>query len=151
MHMQIGGRAIAKCWTRRLTATALVGFALAAPPLEAAAQSPPTPSVQVICEVSGPTATTVRVIYPAGPVSRVHGFYPLSSGPPLFFHPPATATQVYSFAVPAGSYKMRHAVPPSLGGVPPYLLPYNPLIVIPPFKVVGRMCERSQVIGRPSS
>lgn len=133
-----------------LTAAILGGLAYVVPPSQAVAQASNNPSAQVICEVNGATATTVRVVYPATPVRKDHIFTPTTGGAILVFYAPATATQVYNLAIPAGSYKMKHAVVPHHPG-PGAVQTYGPAIVIPPFKVVGRMCERSQLIGKPSS
>ncbi len=128
-------------------AAALLGLASAAPPAGVAAQPANNPIVQVICQVNGGVARTVRVTYPATAVKNVHVFTPVSGGANVVFYPSATANQVYTLAVPAGSYKMTYQ--PVGGGIT--MSYYNPVIVIPPFKVVGRMCERSQAVGTPSS
>lgn len=128
-------------------AAILVGLACAGPPSGVAAQGSNLPIVQVICQVNGGVARTVRVIYPAAAVKNVHVFTPLSGGANVVIYPPVTANQVYTLAVPAGSYKMMYQ--PLGGGITMFY--YNPVIVIPPFKVVGRMCERSQAVGTPSS
>lgn len=115
----------------------------------AAAQAQNNPIVQVICEVSGGTAKTVRITYPATAVRHTHIFKPLPAGQNIVFPAPAVANQVYSLPVPAGRYRMSY-VPASTGG---YVAPtnYPPVIVIAPFKVVGRICERSQSVGTPAS
>lgn len=132
-------------------AAILAGLVCAAPPSGVAAQNTNLPIVQVICQVNGGVARTVRVTYPAAAVKNVHVFTPVGGGANVVIHPPATANQVYSLAVPAGSYKMKYATQTTYGGYPPVMSFYNPVIVIPPFKVVGRMCERSQAVGSPSS
>ncbi len=134
-----------------LAATALLGLASAAPPSGVAAQTSNLPIVQVICQVNGGVAQTVRVTYPAMAVKNVHVFAPVGGGSNIVLHPPATANQVYNLVVPAGRYRMKYATQTTFGGYPPALSAYNPVIVIPPFKIVGRMCERSQVVGTPSS
>lgn len=147
--------ATARVFTRRKglasAAAILAGLAGAAPPSILAAQTSNAPIVQVICEVNGGVARTVRVTYPAMAVKNVHVFTPLSGGANVVIHPQATANQVYRLVVPAGRYKMKYATQTTYGGYPPVLNNYNPVIVIPPFKVVGRMCERSQAVGTPSS
>jgi hypothetical protein len=132
-------------------AAILVGLASAAPPSGVAAQASNNPILQVIYLVNGETAQTVRVTYPAMAVKNVHVFTPVGGGMNVIIHPPATANQVYSLVVPAGHYKMKYATQTTYGGYPPGLNNYNPVIVIPPFKVVGRMCESSQAAGTPSS
>lgn len=132
-------------------AAILVGLASAAPPSGVAAQASNNPIVQVICVVNGGTAQTVRVTYPAMAVKNLHVFTPISGGSNVVIYPSGAANQVYSLVVPAGSYKMKYATQTSYGGYPPGLNTYNPVIVIPPFKIVGRICERSQAVGTPSS
>lgn len=144
------GEAFAKRGALRLAAAVFGGLACASSSSLAVAQVANNPSVQVICEVNGATARTVRVVYPSAPVRKDHVFTPTTGGAPLVIHAPASATQVYNLVVPAGSYKMKHAVVPHHPG-PGAVLTYGPVIVVPPFKIVGRMCERSQVIGKPSS
>lgn len=141
-------------WRRRsvpAVAAILVGLASTAPPSVVAAQATNLPIVQVICLVNGGTAQTVRVTYPATAVKNVHVFTPVSGGTNVVIYPSTTAKQVYSLVVPAGRYNMKYATQTSYGGYPPVLSSYHPVIVIPPFKVVGQMCERSQVVGAPSS
>jgi len=144
-------------WTisaRRILAPAaaiLVGLATVAPPSGVAAQTSNLPIVQVICFVSGGTAQTVRVTYPTALVKNLHVFYPTAGGSTVVIYPSGPAKQVYSLVVPAGRYTMKYATQTSFGGYPPNLSSYHPVINIPPFKVVGRMCERSQVVGSPSS
>ena len=115
------------------------------------AQASNLPIVQVICLVNGGTAQTVRVTYPVAAVKNLHVFYPVGGGSNVVIHPSGIARQVYSLVVPAGRYTLKYATQTSYGGYPPNLSSYHPVIVIPPFKVVGRMCERSQVVGSPSS
>ena len=139
---------------RRVLAPAaaiLVGLASAAPPSGVAAQAANNPIVQVICVVNGGTAQTVRVTYPATAVKNLHVFTPISGGANVVIYPSGAANQVYSLVVPAGRYKMKYATQTSYGGYPPVLNAYNPVIVIPPFKIVGRICQRSQAVGTPSS
>ncbi|MCF8505714.1 MAG: hypothetical protein K9G59_12450 [Caulobacter sp.] len=125
----------------------LVGLACAAPPAGVVAQPANNPIVQVICQVNGGVAKTVRVTYPATAVKNVHVFTPVSGGANVVFYAPSTANQVYTLAVPAGSYKLMYQ--PLGSGITMFY--YNPVIVIPPFKVVGRMCQRRQAVGTPSS
>jgi hypothetical protein len=128
-------------------AAILVALAGAAPPSVGATQNSNNPIVQVICQVNGGVAQTVRVTYPAAAVKNVHVFTPVSGGANVVFQPPSMANQVYTLAVPAGSYKLMYQ--PVGGGITMFY--YNPVIVIPPFKVVGRMCERRKAVGTPSS
>lgn len=137
--------------TLALAGAILAGLAPVVPPSGAAAQASNLPIVQVICLVSGGTAQTVRVIYPATVVKNLHVFTPVSGGSNVVIYPSGPAKQVYSLVVPAGRYTMKYATQTSYGGYPPVLSSYHPVIVIPPFKVVGQMCERSQVVGAPSS
>lgn len=140
-------------WKRRGLAPAaaiLAGLVCAVPPAGVAAQASNSPIVQVICEVNGGVARTVRVTYPAMAVKNVHVFTPLSGGANVVIHP-SGRTQVYSLAVPAGSYSLKYAPQLISGGYSPVLNAYGPVIVIPRFKVVGRMCERSRAVGTPSS
>ena len=150
-HVQIRDRAYSGRRGAALTAALLVGLASAAPPSGAAAQSGNNPIVQAICLVSGGTARTVRVTYPSVAVKNVHVFTPLAGGPNVVIYPPSTGIQVYQLAVPAGSYKLKYATQMSTGGYPPNLTYYGPTIHIPPFKVEGGMCQRSQRVGSPSS
>lgn len=129
----------------------MAGLAPIVPPSGAVAQSSNNPTVQVICLVSGGAAQTVRVTYPASAVKNVHVFTPTGGGANVVVHPPATASQVYSLVVPAGSYTLRYATQMATGGYPPIMTSYNQVIVIPPFTIVGRMCQRRQAVGSPSS
>lgn len=112
---------------------------------KALADTSPTPTVSVICEVSGGAANTVQVLY-ATPVRYVHVFQPLGGGNPVVFQAPATATQIYKLAVPAGSFHMSYGT-----GFSPQLKPWPPVIAIKPFKVVGRLCERPKAVGPAQS
>lgn len=129
-------------------AALLAGLACAAPPATVVAQSSNNPMVQVICQVSGGVAKTVRVTYPV-PVKNVHVFEPLSGGSNMVIHP-AASLKVYLLAVPAGSYRVKYASQLTSGGYPP-LLSSGPVIVIPPFTVAAGRCQRSQAVGAPSS
>lgn len=139
----------------RLIAQLILGVALSAALIagasalllapKALADTGPNPSVSVICEVSGGAANTVQVLY-STPVRYVHVFQPLSGGNPVVFQAPATANQIYKLAVPAGSYHMSYGT-----GLSPMLKPWQPVIAIKPFKVVGRMCERPKVVGPAQS
>lgn len=135
---------------------AVVGAVLAAlapvvPPGGAVAQTSNAPIVQVICVVNGGAAQTVRITYPATAVKNLHLFKPVNGGTNIVLYPPATATQVYNLVVPAGRYKLSYATQAANGSYPMIFTNYGPVIDIPPFKVVGRICERSQVVGSPSS
>lgn len=130
-------------------AAILAGLACAAPPAGVAAQPANNPIVQVICQVRGRVAQTVRVTYPAMAVKNVHVFEPLSGGSNVVIHP-AASIKVYVLAVPAGSYRMKYASQLTSGGYPP-ALSSGPVIVIPPFKVAEGRCQRSQAVGTPSS
>ena len=77
-----------------LATAALLGLASAAPPAGVAAQPVNNPIVQVICQVNGGVARTVRVTYPATAVKNVHVFTPISGGANVVIYPPATANQV---------------------------------------------------------
>ena len=128
-------------------AAILAGLACMAPPASVTAQPANNPIVQVICQVNGGVAKTVRVTYPATAVKNVHVFTPVSGGANVVFYPPSSANQVYTLAVPAGSYKLMYQ--PVGGGITMFY--YSPVIVITPFKVVGRVCQRSEAVGSPSS
>ena len=132
-----------------LATAALLGLASAAQPSSAAAQSN-YPIVQVICQVNGGVAQTVRVTYPATQTKNVHIFTPVGGGTDVVIYPPAIS-QVYSLVVPAGRYRMKFGAASIWGGLGPVMTSYKSMIVIPPFKVVGQMCERSQSVGTPSS
>lgn len=144
------GRRVRRWALPGLAAAALLAPALS--PSAAAAQTANPPTVQVICEVNGGTARTVRVTYPAAAVSNVHVFKPLSGGANVVIHPPAAASQVYSLAVPAGRYRLSYATRMTSGGYPPMMHSYGPVIVIAPFMVRGQICKpTTQVLGGPSS
>jgi hypothetical protein len=147
MVTQAHERAFEGRWAPMLATALMLGLAAVIPPSAVAAQGSNPPIVQVICQVNGGVASTVRVTYPAAAVRNIHGFLPIGGGATVVFNPPATANQVYTFAVPAGRYKMRYT---RFGAGQPVFF-YNPVIVIPPFKVVGQICERSQAVGTPST
>lgn len=128
-----------------LSAAVILGGSSLLPAMSAAADTNPIPTVSVICEVSGNTANTVQVLY-ATPVRYFHVFQPLGGGNPVVLQAPATATQIYKLAVPAGSYHMSYGT-----GFSATLKPWPPVIAIKPFKVVGRMCERPRAVGSPVS
>lgn len=125
---------------------AVMGLAMAAPPGRVAAQPANLPTVNAICEVNGGVAQTVRVIYPAAAVRHVHVFKPLTGGPNVVIPAPTVANQVYSLVVPPGRYRMRYGT-----GLSPQLSTYNPVIVVQPFRVVGRICERAVRSGGAAS
>ena len=129
-------------------AAILAGLASAVTPAGVGAQPANNPIVQVICQVSGGVAKTVRVTYPV-PVKNVHVLEPLSGGSNVVIHPVASL-KVYLLAVPAGSYQLKYAPQLTSGGYPP-MLSSGPVIVIPPFTVAAGRCQRSQATGTPSS
>jgi len=131
---------------RTLTLAMIAGLALGTPSSPAVAQGGNLPAVTTICVVNGGLAQTVRVIYPAAPVRHVHVFKPLAGGPNVVIPAPATPNQVYSLVVPAGRYRMMYGT-----GLSPQLNSYNPVIVIQPFRVVGRICERAVRAGGTAS
>lgn len=133
-----------------LGVAALFGLAPVASSSMATAQAQNNPIVQVICEVDGGTAKTVRITYPTTAVRNTHIFKPLPGGQNIVFPAPAVANQVYRLPLPAGRYRLSYVHPNPFGG---YVSPanYPPVIVIAPFKVVGRICERSQSVGTPAS
>jgi hypothetical protein len=145
---QTGNRAFGGRRPPMVAAALLLGLAAVIPPSGVAAQGSHRPIVQVICQVSGGVAKTVRVIYPV-PVKNVHIFEPQSGGSNVVIHP-AASIQVYLLAVPAGSYRVKYAPQLTSGGYPPLLSP-GPVIVIPPFTVAEGRCQRSQAVGTPSS
>ena len=131
-----------------LAAALLLGLAAVIPTSDVAAQGSNPPTVQVICQVSGGVARTVRVTYPV-PVKNVHVLEPLSGGSNVVIHP-AASLKVYLLAVPAGSYRVRYAPQLTSGGYPP-MLSSGPVVVIPPFTVSAGRCQRSQAVGTASS
>lgn len=133
-----------------MAALALTAILSTAPTPEARAQAQNAPLVQVICEVSGGVAKTVRVTYPATAVRNTHVFRPVGGGQNVVFTAPAAPNQVYSFAVPAGQYRLAYGDAGSLGNTP-VLTHRNAVIVIPPFTVRGRICQRSQQPSGPVS
>eukprot|EP01036_Dinobryon_divergens_P033050 gene33050-42760_t len=116
-----------------LATAALLGLAVTAPPAGVAAQGSNPPTVQVICQLSlgGGAVPIVRVTY-AAPVKNVHVFWPVGGGANVVHHPPATASKVYSLAVPAGSYALKYVTQMTYGGYPPFFYSYDPVIVIQP-------------------
>lgn len=126
-----------------LSVAVIFGASALLPATPASADPSPNPTVSVICEVSGGVANTVQVLYPA-PVRYIHVFQPLSGGNPVVFQAPATATQIYKLAVPAGRYHMSYGT-----GLTPMLRTWPPVIDIKPFKVSGRMCERPRAVSSP--
>lgn len=68
----------------------------------------------------------------AAPVKNVHVFWPVGGGANVVHHPPATASKVYSLAVPAGSYALKYVTQTTYGGYPPFFYSYDPVIVIHP-------------------
>ena len=117
-----------------MLATALMlGLAAVIPPSAVAAQGSNPPTVQVICQLTpgGGAAPIVRVTY-AAPVKNVHVFWPVGGGANVVHHPPATASKVYSLAVPAGSYALKYVTQTTYGGYPPFFYSYDPVIVIQP-------------------
>lgn len=88
-----------------MAALALTAILLIASTQEvrAQAQAQNAPQVQVICEVTGAVAQTVRVTYPTTAVRNTHVFRPVAGGPNVVFHAPATPTQVYSLGRPGRS------------------------------------------------
>jgi hypothetical protein len=108
-------------------------------------QSQGFPTVQPICQPTGSQVMTVRILYTAGAVKHVHVFTPIGGGANRVFIAPALPTQIYTLAVPAGSWKMMYGT----GGI--VMSHYNPVIVVPPYKVTGRFCERTATKGGPAS
>ena len=94
MVSQTHDRAFGRRRAPMLATAALLGLASAAPPAGVAAQPVNNPIVQVICQVNGGVARTVRVTYPATAVKNVHVFTPISGGANVVIYPPATANQV---------------------------------------------------------
>lgn len=140
-----------KRWGPGAWCAALATIGAAAPLSGATAQASNAPSVQVICQVVGGSARTVRVTYPSTAVKNIHVFFPVAGGANVVIHPTGAASQVYTLAVPAGSYRLRYATQMASGGYPPSLSTYGPVIVIPPFTVARGVCQRSQAVGSPVS
>lgn len=135
---------------RAITIVAMVGLLSMASLPEAMAQGQNGPSVLVVCEVTAGVAKTVRLSYPTTAVRNTLVFRPVAGGQNLVFQAPAAATQIYDLAVPAGQYRLSYGPAGSLGNTP-VLTNLNPVIVIAPFRVRGRFCERSQASGGPVS
>lgn len=137
---------------RRLPGAAIsLVCALALTPSSAlGAQGQNAPLVQVVCEVSGGFARTVRLTYPTAAVRNTHVFRPVPGGPNVVFQAPASANQVYSLAVPAGRYRLSYGDVGPLGNTP-VLTQRNAVIDIAPFTVRGRLCERARQPSGPVS
>ena len=135
---------------RAIAVVATVGLLSVASSPGAMAQGQTGPVVQVICEVIAGRAKTVRLSYPTTAVRNTHVFRPVAGGPNHVFQAPATPTQIYEFSVPAGQYRLSYGPAGPLGNTP--VLTYlNPVIVIAPFTVRGRLCVPSQQPGGPVS
>ena len=140
-------RAIRMLAMAALTLTAILSIA---PTPAARAQTQNAPLVQVICEVSGGVAKTVRVTYPTTAVRNTHVFRPVGGTQNVVFTAPPAPNQVYSLAVPAGQYRLAYGDAGPLGNTP-VLTNRNAIIVIPPFTVRGRICERRDQPSGPVS
>ena len=126
-------------------AAVVVGLGPAAVASSPITQGGNSPIVQMICQVGGGATKTVRITYPVSPVIHDHVFKPVAGGPDLVFQELTTQSQVYTLAVPAGRYRLHYghwAAPKTL---------YNPVVVVQPFTVRGRICERGQQLGGPVS
>ncbi len=135
---------------RAIAAVAAVGLLSIVSSPGAMAQGQTGPVVQVICEVTAGRAKTVRLSYPTAAVRNTHVFRPVAGGPNHVFQAPATPTQIYDLSVPAGQYRLSYGPAGPLGNTP--VLTYlNPVIVIAPFTVRGRLCVPSQQPGGPAS
>lgn len=139
---------------RRLRGTAAIAVVCAmamAPPGALQAQGQNAPRVQVICEVSGGVARTVRVTYPNTAVRNTHVFMPVAGGPNIIFNFSQRPERVFSFAVPAGQYRLAYSPAGPGGGNSPMLIYHNGVLVIAPFTVRGGICQRSQTPGGTGS
>jgi hypothetical protein len=121
------------------------GLALAAIATPGLTQSQGLPSIQTICRPTAQGVETVQALYSAGPVKHVHVFTPVGGGANKVFTAPPSAKKIYAFTLPAGSWKMMYGT----GGI--VMSHYNPVIVVEPFSVIGRICDRAAKKGGPAS